>query len=69
MFHLICEKRYKEVEMNRSRLFVATELIGVLALSLANMATAAKKPKGVAERVAIHQITGIKGSYNKFIKT
>jgi hypothetical protein len=47
MFHLICEKRYKEVEMNRSKLFVATVLIGVLALSLANMATAAKKPKGV----------------------
>jgi cytochrome c5 len=33
--------------MNRSKLFVATVLIGVLALSLANMATAAKKPKGV----------------------
>ena len=47
MFRLICEKRYKEAEMNRSRLFVATVLIGVLALSLANMATAAKKPKGV----------------------
>jgi hypothetical protein len=33
--------------MNRSKLFVVTVLIGVLALSLANMATAAKKPKGV----------------------
>ena len=47
MIHLICEKRYKEIEMNRSKLIVATVLIGVLALSLANMATAAKKPKGV----------------------
>ena len=43
----VCEKRYKGVEMNRSKLIVATVLIGVLALSLANMATAAKKPKGV----------------------
>ena len=33
--------------MTRSKLFVATILIGVLALSLANVATAAKKPKGV----------------------
>ncbi len=33
--------------MNRSKLFVAAMLIGVLALSLANVATAAKKPKGV----------------------
>ena len=33
--------------MNTSRLIVATVLIGVLALSLANLATAAKKPKGV----------------------
>jgi len=35
--------------MHRSRLIVVTILIGVLALSLANMATAAKKkgPKGV----------------------
>ena len=33
--------------MNTSKLFVATILIGVLALSLANVATAAKKPKGV----------------------
>ena len=32
--------------MNRTRLIVATMLIGVLALSLANVATAAKKPKG-----------------------
>jgi len=38
---------YKGVEMSRSQLIVATVLIGVLALSLANMATAAKKPKGV----------------------
>jgi hypothetical protein len=47
MNRLICEKRYKEAEMNRSKLIVVTVLIGVLALSLANMATAAKKPKGV----------------------
>ena len=33
--------------MNRSRLFVAATLIGVLALSFANFATAAKKPKGL----------------------
>ena len=33
--------------MNRSQLIVATVLIGVLALSLANVATAAKKPRGV----------------------
>jgi hypothetical protein len=33
--------------MNRSKLIVATVLLGVLALSLANVATAAKKPKGV----------------------
>jgi hypothetical protein len=33
--------------MNRSKLFVAAMLIGVFALSLANVATAAKKPKGV----------------------
>ena len=33
--------------MTTSKLFVATILIGVLALSLANVATAAKKPKGV----------------------
>jgi hypothetical protein len=33
--------------MKRSRLIVTTVLIGVLALSLANVATAAKKPKGV----------------------
>jgi hypothetical protein len=32
--------------MNRSKLITATVLIGVLALSLANVATAAKKPKG-----------------------
>lgn len=47
MYILVCEKKYKEVKMNRSKLFVATVLIGVLALSLANVATAAKKPKGV----------------------
>jgi len=47
MNRLICRKRNKEVKMNRSKLIVATVLIGVLALSLANMATAAKKPKGV----------------------
>jgi len=33
--------------MNPSRVIVATVLLGVLALSLANVATAAKKPKGV----------------------
>jgi hypothetical protein len=33
--------------MNASRWIVATVLIGVVALSLANLATAAKKPKGV----------------------
>ena len=33
--------------MNRSKLIVATMLLGVLALSLANVATAAKKPKGI----------------------
>ena len=33
--------------MNRSQLIVTVVLIGVLALSLANVATAAKKPKGV----------------------
>jgi hypothetical protein len=33
--------------MNRSKLIVATVQLGVLALSLANVATAAKKPKGV----------------------
>jgi hypothetical protein len=33
--------------MNRSKLIVATVLLGVLALSLANVATAAKKPKGI----------------------
>jgi Spy/CpxP family protein refolding chaperone len=32
--------------MSRSRLFVATVLIGVLVIGLANVATAAKKPKG-----------------------
>lgn len=32
--------------MSRSRLFVATILIAVLAIGLANVATAAKKPKG-----------------------
>jgi len=32
--------------MSRSRLFVATVLIAVLAIGLANVATAAKKPKG-----------------------
>ena len=32
--------------MNPSRIIVATLLIGVFALSLANVATAAKKPKG-----------------------
>ena len=32
--------------MSRSRLMIATVLIGVLAIGLANMATAAKKPKG-----------------------
>ena len=32
--------------MNRTKLIVASMLIGVLALSLANVATAAKKPKG-----------------------
>lgn len=47
MYILVCEKKYKEIKMNRSKLFVATVLIGVLALSLANVATAAKKPKGV----------------------
>ena len=43
---LICEKWYKEVRMNHPKVIVATLLIGVLALSLANVATAAKKPKG-----------------------
>jgi hypothetical protein len=38
---------YKEVQMRRSHVIVATVLIGVMALSLANVATAAKKPKGV----------------------
>ena len=33
--------------MRKSHVFVATVLIGVMALSLANVATAAKKPKGV----------------------
>jgi hypothetical protein len=33
--------------MNPSRVIIATVLLGVLALSLANVATAAKKPKGV----------------------
>ena len=33
--------------MNRSKFIVASVLLGVLALSLANVATAAKKPKGV----------------------
>jgi len=33
--------------VNRSQLIVTVVLIGVLALSLANVATAAKKPKGV----------------------
>ena len=32
--------------MSRSRLFVATVLLGVLVIGLANVATAAKKPKG-----------------------
>ena len=32
--------------MSRSRLFVATVLIGVVVVGLANVATAAKKPKG-----------------------
>ncbi len=32
--------------MSKSQVFVATLLIAVLALSLANVATAAKKPKG-----------------------
>jgi hypothetical protein len=33
--------------MNQSRIIIATVLIGVLALSLANVATAAKKAKGL----------------------
>ena len=33
--------------MRSSHVFVATILIGVLALSMANVATAAKKPKGI----------------------
>jgi Spy/CpxP family protein refolding chaperone len=41
-----CETKYKEVTMSRSRLMIATVLIGVLAIGLANVATAAKKPKG-----------------------
>ena len=42
----LCENKYKEELMKKSRGLVAALLIGVLAVGIANVAAAAKKAKG-----------------------